>query len=103
MSRSFYLSVRVLPSAVQGQVAIGYLLARAADSIADTSLIPAAERRERLATLRQAWLDWDATMPPIAPDASVSLGYSAADMPQRQSNRARRSAMAAGRTDTAKA
>lgn len=54
MSRSFYLSVRVLPSAVQGQVAIGYLLARAADSIADTSLIPAAERRERLATLRTA-------------------------------------------------
>ncbi len=43
----------------------------------------ARHQPERLATLRQAWLDWDATMPPIAPDASVSLGYSAADMPQR--------------------
>ncbi len=38
---------------------------------------------ERLAALRQAWIDWDASMPPIAPDASVSLGYGAADMPQR--------------------
>ena len=37
----------------------------------------------RLAALRQAWTDWDASMPPIAPDASVSLGYGAADMPQR--------------------
>jgi len=37
----------------------------------------------RLATLRQAWIDWDASMPPIAPDASVSLGYGVAEMPQR--------------------
>ena len=38
---------------------------------------------ERLAALRQAWLDWNETMPPIPTDATVSLGYSAADMPQR--------------------
>ena len=38
---------------------------------------------ERLAATRQAWIDWDATMPPIAPDASVSLGYGVADMPRR--------------------
>ena len=37
----------------------------------------------RLAALRQAWVDWDASMPAIAPDASVSLGYGVADMPQR--------------------
>ncbi len=43
----------------------------------------AAGDPERLATLRQQWLDWDAQMPPIPPDASVSLGYSAHDMPQR--------------------
>jgi len=38
---------------------------------------------ERLAALRQAWLDWHGTMPPIPADATVSLGYSVADMPQR--------------------
>jgi arylsulfatase A-like enzyme len=38
---------------------------------------------ERLAALRQAWLDWHETMPPIPADATVSLGYSVADMPQR--------------------
>ena len=37
----------------------------------------------RLAAMREAWLAWDATMPPIPEDASVSLGYSAKDMPQR--------------------
>jgi len=54
--------------------------------------IPADEREranlakrqpERLAALRQAYLDWEATMPPIPDDATVSLGYSVADMPQR--------------------
>jgi arylsulfatase A-like enzyme len=38
---------------------------------------------ERLAAMRQAWEDWAATMPPIAADATVSLGYGVADMPQR--------------------
>ena len=37
----------------------------------------------RLARLREQWLAWDATMPPIPPDATVSLGYGAKDMPQR--------------------
>jgi arylsulfatase A-like enzyme len=42
-------------------------------------------RREpaRLAALREAWEAWNATMPPIPEDATVSLGYSAKDMPQR--------------------
>jgi len=38
---------------------------------------------ERLETLRAAWEAWNATLPPIPPDATVSLGYSAKDMPQR--------------------
>jgi arylsulfatase A-like enzyme len=37
----------------------------------------------RLAELRDAWEEWNATMPPIPEDATVSLGYSAKDMPQR--------------------
>ncbi|MEJ8845875.1 sulfatase family protein [Variovorax rhizosphaerae] len=37
----------------------------------------------RLAAMRADWLAWNATMPPIPADATVSLGYSAKDMPQR--------------------
>jgi arylsulfatase A-like enzyme len=38
---------------------------------------------ERLAKMRAAWEAWNDTMPPIPADATVSLGYSAKDMPQR--------------------
>ena len=38
---------------------------------------------ERLVAMRQAWHAWNETMPPIPNDASASLGYSVADMPQR--------------------
>ena len=37
----------------------------------------------RLDALRADWLAWNASMPPIPPDASISLGYSYKDMPQR--------------------
>lgn len=42
-------------------------------------------RREpaRLATMRAGWESWNATMPPIPSDATVSVGYSTKDMPQR--------------------
>ena len=42
VSRSFYLSVAVLPAAVRPTIGLAYLFARAADTIADTRLI---ERR----------------------------------------------------------
>ena len=38
---------------------------------------------DRLAQMRAQWEAWNATMPPIPGDATVSLGYSAKDMPQR--------------------
>lgn len=38
---------------------------------------------ERLQSMREVWLSWDAVMAPIPPDATVSLGYSSEDMPQR--------------------
>jgi farnesyl-diphosphate farnesyltransferase len=49
VSRSFYLSLAVLPEPVRAPTALAYLLARAADTIADTRLIG---KRERLAHLR---------------------------------------------------
>ncbi len=38
---------------------------------------------QRLTGMRQAWEDWERTVPPIPADALVSLGYSVKDMPQR--------------------
>ena len=38
---------------------------------------------DRLAAMRQAWEAWETTMPPIPEDATISLGYSYKDMPQR--------------------
>jgi arylsulfatase A-like enzyme len=37
----------------------------------------------RLQAMRAAWLAWEATVPAIPEEASVSLGYSVKDMPQR--------------------
>ncbi len=47
VSRSFYLSMRVLPHAMRKSISLAYLLARAADSIADTNQI-SREQRELL-------------------------------------------------------
>jgi hypothetical protein len=43
----------------------------------------AKQEPERLAAMREDWLAWNATMPPIPEDATVSRGYSVKDMPQR--------------------
>ena len=48
VSRSFYLTLRVLPEAVRTQISIAYLLARTSDTIADTDLLPAEKRLEAL-------------------------------------------------------
>jgi farnesyl-diphosphate farnesyltransferase len=44
VSRSFYLTLRVLPRAVRPQIGLTYLLARTTDTIADTQLVPLNER-----------------------------------------------------------
>lgn len=53
-SRSFYLTIRLLPRAVRGDVALAYLLARATDTIADTSTAPLPEKAALLRALRAA-------------------------------------------------
>ena len=52
VSRSFYLTLRVLPGGVREPVGLAYLLARAADTIADTRLIPPHERMAHLLAFR---------------------------------------------------
>ena len=44
VSRSFYLSLRLLPAPMRRPAGIAYLLARTSDTIADSAAIPAAER-----------------------------------------------------------
>ena len=44
VSRSFYLSIRLLPRTVREPVALAYLLARTSDTIADSNAIPAEKR-----------------------------------------------------------
>lgn len=48
VSRSFYLSLRLLPAPMQKPAGTAYLLARASDTIADSATIPAAERMASL-------------------------------------------------------
>jgi farnesyl-diphosphate farnesyltransferase len=60
VSRSFYLSLAVLPRAVRPTIGLAYLFARASDTIADTRLIDRASRIAHLETLRAALEGGDA-------------------------------------------
>ena len=52
-SRSFYLTLRVLPASVRPQIGLAYLLARTTDTIADTEIVPLAQRFDALQQLRE--------------------------------------------------
>lgn len=51
-SRSFYLTLRVLPARVRFQIGLAYLLARTSDTIVDTEAVPVAQRAEALRQYR---------------------------------------------------
>ncbi|MEC9005517.1 MAG: phytoene/squalene synthase family protein [Nitrospirota bacterium] len=63
VSRSFYLTLAVLPSSVARQVGLAYLFARAADTIADTGRVDRSTRVMFLQQFKlqfiQESLDWD--------------------------------------------
>ena len=52
VSRSFHLSMRVLPGPMRDPVSLGYLLARTSDTLADTAAVPVDARRQCLEKLR---------------------------------------------------
>jgi farnesyl-diphosphate farnesyltransferase len=52
VSRSFYLTLRAVPRRLREPLGLAYLFCRAADTIADTDLIPAAERLDLLSLFR---------------------------------------------------
>lgn len=54
VSRSFYLSLRILPGPVRAPLSLAYLMARAADTIADVTTRPAPERQALLSSFAAA-------------------------------------------------
>jgi farnesyl-diphosphate farnesyltransferase len=81
VSRSFYLSVRILPRRLRNPVALGYLLARASDAIADTTELRADLRAEKLRRVARAIRD------ETARDGMADLGESFAPLQKNQSER----------------
>ncbi len=53
VSRSFYLTMRMLPGKVRRQISLAYLLARTTDTIADTEVADVPARLLALAALRE--------------------------------------------------
>jgi farnesyl-diphosphate farnesyltransferase len=62
VSRSFYLTLRVLPASIRPQIGLAYLLARTTDTIADTELVP-LEQRLRLLEAFGARIQGSSTAP----------------------------------------
>jgi farnesyl-diphosphate farnesyltransferase len=53
VSRSFYLTLRILPQSINTPLSIAYLLARATDTIADTGMVKIERRRDALLQFRE--------------------------------------------------
>jgi farnesyl-diphosphate farnesyltransferase len=63
VSRSFYLTLRILPWSLRTPIGLAYLFARAADTIADTAVISPADRLTLLEQFRSLFQRYDATIP----------------------------------------
>jgi farnesyl-diphosphate farnesyltransferase len=66
VSRSFYLSLAILPRPLREPLGLAYLLARAADTVADTRLIARVERIRHLGVLRRAYAGEDGDVAAVA-------------------------------------
>ncbi len=78
VSRSFALSLRVVPGSLRVPFGITYLLARAADTLADTRALPPAERRRHVEAIPAALREGDgATLGHVA--GLVAADHAAAE------------------------
>jgi len=64
VSRSMYLSFAVLPRALRAPMGLAYLLCRAADTIADGTLLPVIERRQWLSHYRNLFQNFPFQLEP---------------------------------------
>src|SRR6476660_4305638 len=78
VSRSFYLTLRVLPGAIRPQIGLAYLLARTTDTIADTDLIPVDQRLAALQALAR-----QIAITTAAPFALTELAQHQVSSPER--------------------
>ncbi len=65
VSRSFFMTIRVLPKSMREPIGLAYLLARAADTVADANSFPAEARLRHLATWRARLNDPSARLPAV--------------------------------------
>src|SRR5207237_10926522 len=72
VSRSFYLSIRLLLRALREPVALAYLLARTSDTIADSNAMPAEKRIELLDRFARAIAGKDQSIGKTLKDLFVS-------------------------------
>jgi farnesyl-diphosphate farnesyltransferase len=79
VSRSFYLSIRLLPAQLRDPIALAYLLARTTDTVADTTRISGTVRTETLKMLsngiqgrasREAVINLTASFVPLQENAA---------------------------------
>ncbi|MBI4247317.1 MAG: squalene/phytoene synthase family protein [Candidatus Rokubacteria bacterium] len=77
VSRSFSLSLAILPRDLREPIGLAYLLARAADTVADTRLVPRAERLRHLDTLRHAYAGDRTHLAPVAEAARPHQAHEA--------------------------
>jgi farnesyl-diphosphate farnesyltransferase len=72
VSRSFYLSLRLLPAPMRGAASLAYLLARTSDTLADAGNLPVAQRLSSLERFSRAISGGEP--PPVWP-ASLVLAH----------------------------
>ena len=65
VSRSFYLSIRILPGGMRDSIALGYLLARFTDTLADDLRLNPSDRLRALDGFSQ-WVTGPRTDPPVS-------------------------------------
>ena len=73
VSRSFYLSLRMLPGSVRPTLSLAYLLARASDSIADAGSASVTLRSRLLGGLPNRWSRDEAPALGLLPDCEKEL------------------------------
>lgn len=81
VSRSFYMSMRILPRSLRQPVGLAYLFCRAADTIADTALLP---RDRRLTYLNQYRAAFSQACLTVARDIQLHLSDHQADPAERE-------------------
>jgi farnesyl-diphosphate farnesyltransferase len=79
VSRSFFLSLRVLPAPMRRGACLGYLLARTSDTLADSVGLPVAVRSEWLLRFKKAVAEKS-----VAPRWPISLINAASDPKERR-------------------